>query len=126
MHGGVLTESLPSRRRRVTAISRSAQSPHAGTIKRQSFLPISADSRVPATTSCHCARSEREAVVMSMKTAAALVLLLTVGCSSAHAKVGAHATPTHASPSAVTPSTTAADALLSRNLVRASDLPVGY
>src|SRR5438309_11408351 len=68
---------------------------------------------------------------MSMKTTAALVVILAVGCSSAHAKVGAHATPSpdssaHASPSAVTSSATAADAVLSRRLVRASDLPAGY
>src|SRR5947209_6920546 len=63
---------------------------------------------------------------MSTKTTVAFIALLTVGCSSAHAKVTAHPTPTHASPSAVTPSTTAADAKLSRQLVVASDLPAGY
>lgn len=68
---------------------------------------------------------------MSMKTTAVLVAVLTVGCSTGHAKTGAHATSApdasaHATPSAVTSSATAADALLARRLVRASDLPAGY
>ena len=63
---------------------------------------------------------------MSKKPAAVLIALLAVGCSSGHAKVGAHATPTQASPSPVTSTATAADAVLARQLVRASDLPAGY
>jgi hypothetical protein len=63
---------------------------------------------------------------MARRSSAVLVALLAAGCASGHAKVDAHPVPTHASPSAATPANTAADARLSRLLIRASDLPVGY
>src|SRR4051812_42101172 len=63
---------------------------------------------------------------MARRSSAVLVALLAAGCASGHPKVDAHPVPTHASPSAAARSNTAADARLSRLLIRASDLPVGY
>jgi len=63
---------------------------------------------------------------MSMKAAAALLVLVTCGCSSGNARTDAHATPAHASPSVVAPSSTTANASLAGRLVRTSDLPAGY
>jgi hypothetical protein len=71
-------------------------------------------------------RVPRREPPMARRATASVVAVLAVGCASGHAKVDAHPAPTHASPSAVTPSNTAADARLSRLLIRADDLPVGY
>lgn len=63
---------------------------------------------------------------MSTKTTVAVLVLLAVGCSHAHAKTAAHPTSAHVSPTTVPSSATAADALLARQLIRAADLPAGY